>query len=390
MRSLFKSLVAQADIPTEEAQLKSRFKQLAIEQGSQLSNDSRYSPFWRIITALVTRPVLWLIELLIDQVLPNAFLKYAKGRYVDILAWAVHLERKPATTAEGVITFQRAAAELAITIPENTAIQSVAINGQVYEVRTTAEAVFKAGELITTTPVKASQPGKAYNLAPGYYAILPEPINGITQVTNAEDWLTSPGADEESDEALRWRARNQFGAVNQWHTDSVYRSLIAQFAGIDSRHIYFEHHAPRGPGTANAYILFAADAPAVEYLEKINHFIQAEGNHGHGDDLQVFALPEKAFDIEVEVWPNAFLSADQKQQLAQNITHFIRTAFRENSTDNYQPTQVNPRSRFSFSKLTEELHRQFPGIDSLQFNNTDIVSELWLPTIQSLSVVCHD
>ncbi|WP_163832252.1 baseplate J/gp47 family protein [Spartinivicinus ruber] len=390
MRSLFKRLVADANIPTEETQLKSRFKQLAKEQGSQLSNDSRYSPFWRIITALVIRPVLWLMDLLIDQVLPNAFLQTARGRYLDLLAWAVHVERKPATQAEGIIEFHRASSDLAVTIPANMAIQSVAINGTVYEVRTTTETTFAAGELIATAPVKATQAGKAFNLAPGYYAILPEPINGIIQVTNPDGWLTTPGADEEADEALRWRARNQFGAVNQWHTDSVYRSLIAQFAGIDSRHIYFEHNAPRGPGTANAFILFAADAPADEYLEKINQYIQAEGNHGHGDDLQVFALPEKSFDITLNVWPNPFLTEDNKQQLKTNIEHFIKTAFRESTTDNYQPTQVSPRSRFSFSKLTQELHRQFSEIDSLQFENTDIVSELWLPQIKTLTVMLHD
>ncbi|WP_163831878.1 baseplate J/gp47 family protein [Spartinivicinus ruber] len=390
MRSLFKRLVADANIPTEEHQLKNRFNQLAKADGSQLSNDSRYSPFWRIITALVTKPVLWLIDLLIDQVLPNAFLQHARGRYLDILAWAVHIERKPATNAEGVIEFHRANTQAAITIPQNTAVQSVAINGIIYEVKTTTATTFAEGELITKAPVKATEPGKAYNLAPGYYAILPNPINGITQVTNPDGWLTTPGADEETDEALRWRARNQFGAVNQWHTDSVYRSLIAQFAGIDSRHIYFEHNAPRGPGTANAFILFAADTPADEYLEKINQYIQSEGNHGHGDDLQVFALPEKAFDIKLNVWPNTFLTEGNKQQLKTNIEHFIKAAFRESTTDNYQPTQVSPRSRFSFSKLTQELHRQFADIDSLHFENTDIVSELWLPQINSLTVVLHD
>ena len=45
------------------------------------------------------------------------------------------------------------------------------------------------------------------------------------------------------------------------------------------------------------------------------------------------------------------------------------------------------QSRFSFSRLGEELHQQFPGIESLDFDNVDIVAELNIPRIKSLQVV---
>lgn len=68
----------------------------------------------------------------------------------------------------------------------------------------------------------------------------------------------------------------------------------------------------------------------------------------------------------------------------------MRAAFRESTASDYQPTLTYPRARFSFSRLGEELHQQFAGIESLHFTNADIVSELTIPRIQSLQVVLHD
>jgi hypothetical protein len=53
----------------------------------------------------------------------------------------------------------------------------------------------------------------------------------------------------------------------------------------------------------------------------------------------------------------------------------------------YQPTLTYPQSRFSFSRLGEELHQQFPQIQSLRFDNYDIESALNIPRIQTLKVV---
>ncbi len=41
--------------------------------------------------------------------------------------------------------------------------------------------------------VSAEQAGAGFNLAPGYYRILPVAIDGIAGVENDENWLTTPG-----------------------------------------------------------------------------------------------------------------------------------------------------------------------------------------------------
>ena len=382
----FKQALTDAGIPTTEAGLRKAWESEVAAQGSKLSNTSAYSPFWRLITALVTKPVLWLISFISDTVLPNFFVKTAGDTWLDMLAWAVNVERKGATKATGMMLFTRIAAGGTLELPAGIVVQSAAINGHIYQMVTTTPATFADGLLQLEIPVEAQEEGSGYNLAPGYYAILPVPLAGIAQVVNTDGWLIAPGADPEPDDQLRLRVRNQFSAVNQWHTDAVYRAMISAFPGVRPDGVYFLHGAPRGPGSANAYVLFEADVPAETYLEQINAHIRDQGNHGHGDDLVVMVMPETQHAIRLTLWPRALIGNEKRDSLRDDVALFVRAAFRESTATDFQPTLTYPQSRFSFSRLAEELHQQFPGIESLHFDNADIVSELSIPRINSLVV----
>ena len=383
----FKKALADAGIPTTEAALKAAWEAEVVAQGSKLANTSAYSPFWRVITALVTKPVLWILTFVTGTVLPNFFLKTATSTWLDMLAWAVNVERKAPTKAIGSLLFSRATTVGSFEIPIGTRVQSATINGNVYELVTTAVGSFIEGASQVSIPVIAIDAGSGFNLAPGYYAVLPVPVPGVVQVVNLDGWLATPGSDAELDDDLRLRARNQFSAVNQWHTDAVYRALIAAFPGVSANGVYFEHGAPRGPGSANAYVLFEADAPADTYLQQINARIMDEGNHGHGDSMLVLVMPETQHDVSLQVWPVANLTEAQRATLKADIALFIRAAFRESTGSDYAPTLTWPQSRFSFSRLVEELHEQFPSIESMKFGNDDIISALAIPRLRSLAVV---
>lgn len=382
----FKEALRAAGIPTTEAELIKAWEKEAAAKGSALSNTSAYSPFWRIISALVTQPVLWILQFIADTVLPNFFVKTAVDGWLDLLAWAVNVERKPSSRATGLLLFTRATSTGELQVPVGTRVQSAAINGRVYELKTTSAALFNEGQWQLSIPVEATEASSGYNLAPGYYAILPVPVPGIVQVVNAAHWLTKPGADREPNDQLRLRVRNQFSAVNQYHTDAVYRAMIASFPGVRPDGVYFEHGAPRGPGSANAYVLFEAGVPADDYLQQINAHIRDNGNHGHGDDLLVKVMPEVRYTIELSLWPRPHLTTEQRTELQTQVEQFVRAAFRESTPSDYQPTLTYPQSRFSFSRLSEELHTQFPGIESLEFPYSDILSELNIPRIKSLRV----
>ena len=349
------------------------------------------SPFWRLITAIVTAPVMWLRDVMIHTVLANMFVATASGQMLRLLAWAVNITVKPATAAQGVIRFYKASPAAAVTIKAGTLVQTERINGTVYRLAVTEDFTLTAGTASALVPVKAEGTGGAYNLAPGYYRILPVAVSGISHVVSEENWLTVPGADEESDDELRERCRNQFNLVGNYHTDAVYRSMIAGIAGLSIDRIYFEHDAPRGPGTANAYLLLDSGVISDPFVAAVNDYINTQGHHGHGDDMQCFAMPETSHDLDVVLYlpdPDNML-ADERDALLSGVENLVRSAFRENT--DYDVKKTWPYGRFSFSNLGREIHRTFTAVDSVTFSLRDIVSELNVPRLASLTVsIEHD
>lgn len=383
---LFKQMLREAGMPVTVEEMNAQWQAINVAEGHHISNNSAWSPFWRLITAIVTLPCRKLVELLVNHALPNSFLRYASGDWLDVYAWGVDIVRKPATKAVGSIAFTRETPVGELRVPAGTIIESPRINGHVYRVETTAETVGPDGILTFEVPVEAQQAGSASNLGPGYYSILAEPLPGIVSVVNGDAWLTYSGADRESDEEFRMRCRNQFSAVGQYHHDAAYRACIASFAGIRVDYITFEHDAPRGPGSANAYIMQDTGAPPQELVDTINQYIRDSGNHGHGDDMVCFPMPEQAHDLTVTVHPADHLSNDRVAALLHSVEDMVRCAFRQNTTYPGM-TRTWPHDRFSFSRLDEELHAALPALKSVEFSiANDIVTQLALPTLGDLTV----
>lgn len=382
---LFEAMLKEAGMPTTETALKAEWDAINTAEGSQITNNSAWSPFWRLISAIVTAPALWLVRLLVRHALPNVFLQFATGTYLDVYAWGVDLTRNPAVKAEGLLVFTRADASGSLTIPAGTRVESPAINGVIHAVITTADALIPEGQLESSVGVQAVEAGTTANLGPGYYSVLADAVSGITSVTNREDWLTTPGADKEDDEALRLRARNQFAAVGQYHHDAGYRAVVTAFSGIRADYVFFEKDGPRGPGTANGYIMIESGIPPAELVDSINTHVRESGNHGHGDDMRFFAMPSAPVALTVKVYPQLSCSAERREALRTDIENAVRSAFRENQ--DVPVTRTLPRSRFSLSLLDRELHELYPDLRSIEFNRAeDIVSGLSLPVLSSLTV----
>lgn len=382
----FENLLKDEGVPITETEISDVFKQTVTDSGSKISNDSAYSPFWRLISAIAVQPVTWLVNALVQNVMPQFFLKTVGEGFIDLWGNNYGVERKQAQKLEGRILFTRADAQGDVDIPLGTVIQTELLNDMVYGLETTSAAVLEADQTSISVAVQALAEGKDYNLETGHYVKCD--IEGIT-VTNPDSWIDVVGDDYEDIEDYRLRIRNAFNSLSHYHTDGVYRYLIAQFAGVSTDMIWFEHEVTRGgdtviPGAADAYVLFELDAPADSYIEIINRMINDEGYHGHGDDLQVFKLPELYVDLSVTVYlPTALLDSERTVILT-GVEQAIEAAFRSNSA--YVMTQTQPYSRFSFTRLASEVYQNFPEIESIEFDQGDIVTELEVPRLNSLNV----
>lgn len=379
---MFETILHDHGMPSDENAVKKEFEKLVKDEGL-ITNTSKYSPFWRLISAIVISPYLWIKKAFIQNVLMNMFLMTASGDFLDLFANAVNLKRKLATRATGEILFTKYNKDQSVVIPLGTVIRSPEINGISYQLKTVSEYVIPAGIETARIPVIADSGGENYNLAAGYYRFLIEPIDGIT-VTNDDNWLLSPGANDECDDDLRERTKNQYNFVGHYHTDAVYKGIVTSLTGISTKQVYFVHDAPRGPGTANMYLLLNDGVDSTHFINKINDYIMIQGYRGHGDDLRCFAMPDKKIDINVTLYFKRTQQPNDIDQYVLNVEHFIRCAFRQNN--DYNVTQVNAYSRFSISKLNEELHEQFNELHSIVFNIGDIVSHLEVPKLRKLTI----
>lgn len=141
----FTEVVKASGMPVTEAELKARFTDIAAQEGL-ITNTSRMSPFWRLITAIITAPVLWLADVMINTVLVNMFVATAGGQMLRLLAWAVNVTPKPASRAEGVIRFTKENAGADVTVQAGTRIQTERINGVIYELVTVTDFTIPAGK----------------------------------------------------------------------------------------------------------------------------------------------------------------------------------------------------------------------------------------------------
>jgi hypothetical protein len=381
----FKKIVSDQGIPTTEAEMQQAWRTELENSGSEISNDNTYSPFWRLTSALITKPALWLVEFLIGTVMPNFYLKTAVADWaVELLADNFNLTRKAAVAAEYSLVFTRDNLAVDTVIEAGTVVQTASLNNVVYQLVVKEDTAFLPGLATQRVNATAVNAGGAFNLAAGYFSVLPETIPNIIGVTNDVDSLVVPGADQESNAELVARTRNQFGTASDYHTDSVYRALISEFAGVSVDDIYFVHDAPRGPATANAFVLFDFTLDVAQYLTDINHYITDQGNHGHGDDLVVYQMPEQSVSLVVDIWHDAALSTTEISSLQQQVTDFIYAAFRQNKS--YTATLTQPYSRFALSQLKAELHAEFAGLVDIEFDQSSIVTELWVPSLDSLTI----
>lgn len=386
----FYDAMQQQGIPVTEEQLREKFDAMAEAEGLVFKNPGDASPFYRFLKKACITPVLWLLEYVVRVVMPSLYVKTAEKAALDLRGWVYDAERKNAVKTRGVVQLTRASTDTSVTVPAGRWIRTAPIDGQVYRVQTTESVGFDSGSLTTLVTVEAENTGSAYNLAPGYFTILEQPITGIVALSNPTGWITTAGADDESDDDFRLRIQAAFSAVSDHHVNSVYKNIIAQVAGISYDRIFIDNTAaPRGPGSADAYVLFDTGSATGAVLAPVNQFIRDDGNHGHGDDLMVKPMPESSHDISATLWVPAGMSADQKADIQQTAEQMIRAAFRENN-EYPDVTRAWPYSRFSFQGLGGKIMTRRTSLRSIEWGQGDIVSTLDIPRINTLTIAVNE
>jgi len=387
----FSSILSESEVPITEERLEEVLKQEVSGAGSLLANDSVMSPFWSWVRAAVIKPVNWLINVLMVQyIMPNMFVATAQRWALELKAWELNVVVKEAVKTQGLITFKKNDADDVVTIKAGTIVETLPIDGVTYQLKVLQDTIIVAKKETGMVLMEAMEPGLAYNLAAGYYNTLPKELPGIGEVVNEANWVTTLGANAETDEELALRLQNTFTAAGNWHVDDTYRSIIAGFAGIRTDNIFFINTCKDKPGTANAYIVMEVGPTPANILASLNSHIMEEGFHGHGDKLTCLAMPDAMYRLEADVIFNENTNTTKQTLALTEVEDRIRAAFRETGAF-ADMTRAKPFSRFSISLLCTELHQNIDVIKSVKISvndeiQEDIVSTLVQPRITSLLV----
>lgn len=195
----------------------------------------------RTLAEAVSREVAFLYRQ-VNLAYQSGFIDLAQGRALDYVVAILGVTRKTGDYALGVITFFRAPTAAGnITIPQGTKL--ITTDAVVFE--TTAQRTLQRGQLRVDVPVRASEhfKGSPGRLDAHTINSLILPIEGIERVTNFDPTIL--GADDETDEELRVRAKAVLRSLGQCTVDAL---LVAALeAGAGNVEILDPHFPPGSP-----------------------------------------------------------------------------------------------------------------------------------------------
>ena len=208
-----------------------------------------------------------------DWVGRQCFPQTAQGDYLDKHAQLRGLERRAATAAVGVLSFETDhPPEADLSIPEGTVCMTAA------QVRfeTTEAGVLKAGQ--TSAQVRAM-------------AVAPV---GVSRCTNPEAF--SGGLDAEGDESLRERVLETFRRMPNGANAAFYQQEALSFPEVAAATVVAR---PRGVGTVDVFLATAAGLPDSGLLEQVAAHL--EERREIAVDVQVKAPEVRTVDVSVQV-----------------------------------------------------------------------------------------
>lgn len=217
---------------------------------------------------------LYVLYLFLFAILKQAFPESATGAWLDLHCAQVGVTRRAATKAQGKVVFARSgtngnvkisAGRIVKTLPDGT--------GSVYRYTTDADAILPDGQTSVSVAVTAEEYGAASNVTAGSISEIATVIDGVETVTNASDWLTSEGADEEGDDSLGERYFLKWTDANGC-TKFAYQSWALSVPGVIAVTILDQH--PRGQGTVDVVLKGSAGIPTEALVEAVRAVVAAE------------------------------------------------------------------------------------------------------------------
>ena len=201
------------------------------------------------------------LEAQADWVLDQSFPQTAQGVYLDRHGVMRGLKRLPAARSAGMLRFSvETAPAMDLTIQAGT----VCMTAEEVRVRTTEDAVIRAGERFADAAAEAVEGGTGGNVVPGAVRFLTACPVAVTAVTNPNAF--TGGSDQEGDEAFRARILESYQRLPNGANAAWYETTAMRHSGVTAAKAVGR---AEGPGTVNVYVTGENGLPSPALLEEL-------------------------------------------------------------------------------------------------------------------------
>lgn len=370
----FKALIGHKDFDALRQEAFTRLR----SAGSKITNLNVGGAF-RTLLELCMQGLSDLYDLMAD-VTKQGYLHYATGQWLDLRAEERGLTRIAATKTTGQVVFGRLAPQGAVRVPKGTIVKTdVGVDGEDIRFVTTQDAVLADGIAEIAVAVEAEFAGAAGNVGAGMVKHLATYVAGIDYVRNDADWITSEGADEENDEALRSRCVLRLSELAHGATAKSYESWALANAGVADVAVV---DAARGAGTVDVIIASTSGVPSQTLIDTVQAYI--DERRPLTADVLVKAPIMVAVDIDATVI--AHPDTADLTPIQSRATTLLQALFLRNTATSVEPLGIGDdvrRARVIWLLMT------IPGVLSVMVTNpaADVAISSWQMATQGTITV---
>ncbi|TMS65108.1 hypothetical protein CWB86_20050, partial [Pseudoalteromonas sp. S1731] len=142
----FKTMMQNAGLPMDEQSAAEQWQTQLKEQNIQVANNSPFSPFWRTVEALITKPLVQLLNWVAQQLMPNLFIMTAsRDALIEKHGPARNVFIQVGVAAQGILTFTRQNTTGESSITAGAQIATDVLGEQVYKLTLMQDVNFAAG-----------------------------------------------------------------------------------------------------------------------------------------------------------------------------------------------------------------------------------------------------
>lgn len=312
-------------VPDEKEEME-RIRRELEEEGFIINNFNKGGIFYIIIRIFVT--IYIELKSLAREIINNLFVRHADEDWLEIKGPDYGKLRKEAVKTQGYVTIYRDRYENALQITKSHMFKTLPdVNGQELKFYALEETVIAAGEQTGRVLVEAENAGTCYNIEPGRITVSMIHLDGVSYVTNENDWLYSEGADIEDIESYRDRIMESWSEAAELTTEDKLRNVAKKVSGVLDVKIDAQH--PRGQGTTDIIITGTGGEATEELLKKVEAATAyLKGNY---DDFLYKSASVKEQDIVLSLYISKNVPTDGVREAAENIIR--NTMYLQNRTE---------------------------------------------------------